>query len=544
MRGLGTRHRVADVLPPQLSQLGVVRNVGAGGRPLNAGGRAVELDQTAQFRSTIGEGLVLDGGLADEGQADMRLLDVHSLGHHELRIKPSGLSAINRGRLHQGPRAGVLITHLHAILPIGAVGRGGHAPLGRAVLVHDGQTFLDHIGGEGGVPEHLLGDIALCRNRASFPKGHALGFWRGKPLQPVNRLGHSIDGGGVVGGTATRNARADRLRVFIDADTPFVDRKAVGFTHVAHTGHRHPRVGVAPAKRGILLAVVHVAKDAGFRATCIRHVAAGEEFGDVFIGRPVQRDAKIIAILGFEVVLGLLMIEPVGAEPIQVGELLGGKLIQLAIRRGGELGPDKVGHVEVRVGDRRPFARHPVIKDADLLIAPVGADQVAVVDVGVIDVLARLHLRLQLFHHIAFADEVMGHLDAGDRLKGRGQNLGLVFMGRDGFRYDLDFHAGIGLGCVDEPLHLGFLIGARQGRKLADFRIKEGLCGLHIGPGRGRAKGDQRKRHRGCRLSQSHCIPPRMNEVRSFVFAKGAGKIRPPRRFHAFHHTQRNTAAA
>ena len=91
---------------------------------------------------------------------------------------------------------------------------------------------------------------------------------------------------------------------------------------------------------------------------------------------------------------------------------------------------------------------------------------------------------------------------------------------------------------------IGFLLGAGERGLVADFSIEEGFRRLHVSPGRSRAEGDKRKRHRGCRLSQSHCIPPRMNEVRYFVFAKGAGKIRPPRRFHAFHHTQRNTAVA
>jgi hypothetical protein len=87
----------------------------------------------------------------------------------------------------------------------------------------------------------------------------------------------------------------------------------------------------------------------------------------------------------------------------------------------------------------------------------VGADQVGVVDIGVIDVLARLHLGLQLFDHVAFADQVMGDLDAGDRGEGRGQHLGFVFVGRDGFGDDLDLHARQGLGGIDEPLHFGFL---------------------------------------------------------------------------------------
>ena len=114
----------------------------------------------------------------------------------------------------------------------------------------------------------------------------------------------------------------------------------------------------------------------------------------------------------------------------------------------------------------------------------MGADQVAVVDIGVIDVFARLHLCLQLFDHVAFADQVVGDLDTGDRGERRRQHLAFVFMGGDGFRDDLDLHALVGLGCVDKELHLGFLIGARQGRDIADLGIEERFGGLHVGKGR------------------------------------------------------------
>src|SRR6478736_1473353 len=68
LRGLRTGRRIADRLPPKLSELRIVRNVRTGWRPLDAGGRAVELDQTAKLRSALREALVANGGLADEGQ--------------------------------------------------------------------------------------------------------------------------------------------------------------------------------------------------------------------------------------------------------------------------------------------------------------------------------------------------------------------------------------------------------------------------------------------------------------------------------------------
>jgi branched-subunit amino acid ABC-type transport system permease component len=67
----------------------------------------------------------------------------------------------------------------------------------------------------------------------------------------------------------------------------------------------------------------------------------GEEVGDVLVGGPVQRHAQVIAVLGLELVLQVLAREPVGAEPVQVGELLVGQLVELAVRRRGELVPMK-----------------------------------------------------------------------------------------------------------------------------------------------------------------------------------------------------------
>ena len=142
--------------------------------------------------------------------------------------------------------------------------------------------------------------------------------------------------------------------------------------------------------------------------------------------------------------------------------MLIGKLIDLAIGAGGEGQPDEILKVEIGVGHIRPLARHPVGQVARLLIAPVGADQVTIVDIGVIDILARLHLGLQLFHHITFTNQVMGDLDAGNRGKGRGQNLGFVRMGVDGLGHHLDLHARQRSGGINEPLHLGLLIGAAE----------------------------------------------------------------------------------
>ncbi len=71
---------------------------------------------------------MIDSRVADEGQADMRLLHVDGLRHDELRVKPGRLATIDRGRVEQCPGSGVLITELLTLYPVGAVWRGCHAP--------------------------------------------------------------------------------------------------------------------------------------------------------------------------------------------------------------------------------------------------------------------------------------------------------------------------------------------------------------------------------------------------------------------------------
>lgn len=89
-------------------------------------------------------------------------------------------------------------------------------------------------------------------------------------------------------------------------------------------------------------------------------------------------------------------------------------------------------------------------------------DEIGIVDIGVIDVFAGLHLRLQFFNNVTFTNQVMGDLDAGDGGKGWRQNLRFIFMRGDGLRDHLDVHAGKRLCRIDEPLHFFFLIGAGQ----------------------------------------------------------------------------------
>ena len=119
-------------------------------------------------------------------------------------------------------------------------------------------------------------------------------------------------------------------------------------------------------------------------------------------------------------------------------------------------------------------------------------DQIAVIDVRVIDILARLHLGLQFFDDIAFTDQVMGHGDAGDCRKGRREHLGFVLVGGDGLGDDLDFHSLEGLSGIDEPLHLFFLLRTGQDGETVDLIVQKGVGRLYVGKCRGHDQQRQR----------------------------------------------------
>src|SRR4029434_8949391 len=96
-------------------------------------------------------------------------------------------------------------------------------------------------------------------------------------LQPLDVFGQRIDRGWPVGVAAAGDRGAGR-RAALAADTPFVDRRTVRNAFVAGTGHRQPGIGEAPAERGILLAVIHMAVNA-YAVDRLHRV--GEEVGDV-----------------------------------------------------------------------------------------------------------------------------------------------------------------------------------------------------------------------------------------------------------------------
>jgi hypothetical protein len=88
-----------------------------------------------------------------------------------------------------------------------------------------------------------------------------------------------------------------------------------------------------------------------------------------------------------------------------------------------------------------------------------------------------LHLRLHRLHDLAFAEQLVIDLDAGDFLERLGQRLRLVFVRRNRFRQHVDLQASEGLGSGDEPLHLLLLLFLRQHRRL-ELAVDPALCSV------------------------------------------------------------------
>ena len=126
-------------------------------------------------------------------------------------------------------------------------------------------------------------------------------------------------------------------------------------------------------------------------------------------------------------------VKPVFAEPVEVRKLLIGQLIEIAIRPRGELRAHEVIKVQRRRCCVRPVARHHVGQVVGQLQARMGADQVRVVDIAVIQVSLGLHLCLNSLHHFTFTQDLVIDFDTGDFFKCFGQNLGLIAVGRNAF---------------------------------------------------------------------------------------------------------------
>ncbi len=192
-----------------------------------------------------------------------------------------------------------------------------------------------------------------------------------------------------------------------------------------------------------------------------------EEFGDVFISRPVDRNTQLVTVFVLEFLFQIRTLEPVGTEPVQVGELLIGQLVKLAVWSSGKRSANEVFQVQRRRGDFTAFRTgHQIRQRQGLAVAEVRTDQVRVVDPAIVDAFVRLHGGLQLLDDITFLQQVMGDFDTGDFGERLGQGLGLVFMGGQGFRHHLDVHATKRLGRFDEPLQLFQLLGIRERARL------------------------------------------------------------------------------
>src|SRR5690606_36930975 len=107
--------------------------------------------------------------------------------------------------------------------------------------------------------------------------------------------------------------------------------------------------------------------------------------------------------------------------------------IELLVGSGGELAADEIIQIKARIGNVLALIGHEVGQVADLLVSPVRADQVGVVDPAVMEILAGLHLRLDFLDDIPFLDNVVRDLDTGNGGKSGGQHLGFVVVGGQGF---------------------------------------------------------------------------------------------------------------
>ena len=371
---------------------------------------------------------------------------------------------------------------MHALLPVWAVRAGSHAPLRCAIRVHHRQARLDHVRSESGVPEDLLGNLALCGHGAGFAEGHAGGFLGRVLLHPIDVLRQSVHSSRRVGRTTTGHRRTHRgALVCTNPDTPLVNWQTVGDTDVGGAGHRQPRIGETPAQRGIFLAVVHVAVN-GLAVNGFDVFA--EESGDVFVGAPIQRHAQLVAVLGLELVFQVLAGKQISAEPVQVGELLVRQLVQLLIRRSRETGSDEVLQINAGIGPLFARTFHVVRQAQNLAVTVVGADQIRIRDPAVVDGFAGLHGSLQLLNHITLLDDVVFHFDTGNFFKRFCQSFRLILMGSQGFRHRADFLDALGLqflGSLNEPLHFFQLLLFVQSRGL-EFAVNPLFGRCLIGP--------------------------------------------------------------
>ena len=229
---------------------------------------------------------------------------------------------------------------------------------------------------------------------------------------------------------------------------------------------------------GSFFAVIHVAVDA---LTVDFLDGVGEVIGDVFVGRPVDWHAEVVAELLFEAGLDVGALEQVVAEPVQVCELLVGQLIQLAVGERAEGEAHEVGQVEGRTGDVLAALLHEIGERAvdDVVVARMRADEVAIVHPEIVDGAAGLHLDFDLVDEQALVHQVVVDLDAGDVGERPGKGFRLVIVHLQDLGHGAELHALVGFGGGDEPLHLGHL-GVFTERGRLEFGVDPFLGGVYL----------------------------------------------------------------
>jgi len=113
------------------------------------------------------------------------------------------------------------------------------------------------------------------------------------------------------------------------------------------------------------------------------------------------------------------------------------------------------------------------------------ADQVGVIHIGIIQVPTGLHLRLNGLNNLTFTKKLVIDPDPGNFFERLREDIRLIFVCRDRFRQDVDFHSLERRGGVNEPLHFRKLFIARQHRWLKLF-VYPALRGFHVREGRSR----------------------------------------------------------
>jgi len=226
-----------------------------------------------------------------KGQANVAFLYVHCLEVTNLRIEPSGLWHGSTGVDFISVHVGILIPILVPSVqyaPCGTEGAMRH--FGRAIFVSfRADQALPMPAGKGGCTRTSAGRrCRLRRNWARFREGHACRPPEANFCRPIRSLlvtGH-LKPLLAVCGTTTRNARTHWLRVFGDADTPFIDGADRLVRPTSRHQHDSPASVITPDQAmGLSFFRRSMLQKTSPSTPKTRTGRDGEEFGDVFVMR-------------------------------------------------------------------------------------------------------------------------------------------------------------------------------------------------------------------------------------------------------------------